>query len=466
MPPEFQGDACAASLPRILLADDEPQYLRMLSRMLQNEPMEVHEARDVPGLLHELDARPSALLLDLRLDGTRGEELIAQVRECSPDTEIIVMTGHASVDSVVACMRAGAFDYLEKPVVDRHRILQTLQRVLEHRALRLRNRELEGELDLRSAFDGVVAQSRAMRGVTKLVLHLRENESTVLIEGESGTGKELIARAIHDSSLRRNGPFLPVDCGALPEGIIEAELFGYERGAFTGATRSAPGLFRSAAGGTLFLDEVGELPLQMQSKLLRALQAREVRPLGAGSPEATDVRIVAATNRDLAEEVQAGRFRRDLYYRLRVVAIEIPALRERPEDVAVLASHFLERFARGTAIKGLEPEALEALLVHPWEGNVRELENTIEAAVALAPGPKLGVRDLRLGGPRRSEFPRSATAAGCASGPPIQLSLRAYERACIEAALAHCSSDVCRTAELLGIGRSTLYRKCKEFELA
>ncbi|NRA04215.1 MAG: sigma-54-dependent Fis family transcriptional regulator [Myxococcales bacterium] len=466
MPPELQGDARAASLPRILLADDEPQFLRMLRRMLQGEPMEVHEARDAPGLLLKLDARPSVLLLDLRLDGTPGEELIAQVRERSPDTQIIVMTGHASVDSVVACMRAGAVDYLEKPLLDRHRLLQTLQRALEHRALRLRNRELEGELDLRSALDGIVAQSRAMRGVTKLVLDLRENESTVLIEGESGTGKELIARALHDSSRRRNGPFVPVDCGALPEGIIEAELFGYERGAFTGATRSALGLFRSAAGGTLFLDEVGELPLLMQSKLLRAIQAREVRPLGAGIPEATDVRLVAATNRNLAEEVQTGRFRRDLYYRLRVVAIEIPALRERPEDVAVLASHFLERYARGTRIKGLEPEALEALLAHPWEGNVRELENTIEAAVALARRPKLGVRDLRLAGPRPSSLPEFGTAAGNVSGAPIQLSLRAYERACIETALVHCSRDVCRTAKLLGIGRSTLYRKCKELEIA
>ena len=465
MPPEVSAALLADPLPLILLADDEPQLLRLLRRMLQDEPMEVQEAPDAPELLRRLEAQPSVLLLDLRLAGTSGEELIEQVRECSPDTEIIVMTGHASVDSVVACMRAGAFDYLEKPFVDRPRVLQTLQRALGHRALRVRNRELEGELDRRSALDGVVAHSRPMRGVTQLVLDLRENESTVLIEGESGTGKELIARAIHDTSRRRNGPFVPVDCGALPEGIIEAELFGYERGAFTGATRSARGLFRSAAGGTLFLDEVGELPLLMQSKLLRAIQEREVRPLGAGIPEATDLRIVAATNRDLAAEVRAGGFRRDLYYRLRVVAIEVPPLRERPEDIAVLASHFVERYAPGTRIEGLEPEALEALLAHSWEGNVRELENTIEAAVALARGPRLRVSDLRLPGFASRTVAALATNQR-SSETPIQLSLKAYERACIETALSRCSRDVSRTAELLGIGRSTLYRKCKELEIS
>jgi two-component system response regulator HydG len=458
--PPGARDGCRA--PRILLADDEPPILRLLRRMIEAEGMHVIEAPDAAGVRRHLSDRPDVTLLDLRLGDAPGEELIGEIRRDSPDTEIIVMTGYASVDSAVSCMRAGAFDYLEKPFPDRHRVVQTVQRALEHRALRVRNRELEGELDRRSVLQGIVAQSAAMRRVIDMVRDLSANESNVLIEAESGTGKELIARAIHETSPRRDGPFIPVDCSALPEGIIEGELFGHERGAFTGATRAAPGLFRSADGGTLFLDEIGELPMPMQSKLLRAIQEREVRPLGAGSPVPIDVRIVAATNRDLGAEVQAGRFRSDLYYRLRVVSIELPPLRDRPEDVAVLASHFLERYARSSPVEGIEPDALETLLEHTWDGNVRELENTIEAAVALARGPRLQVEDLRLLGRQPG-----VRADGPSAPPPkaIPVSLRAYERACIGEALARCAQDVRRAAELLGIGRSTLYRKMREHGL-
>jgi len=274
----------------------------------------------------------------------------------------------------------------------------------------------------------------------------------VLIEAESGTGKELIARAIHETSPRGGGAFVPVDCGALPEGIIEGELFGYVRGAFTGAVRDSAGLFRSAHGGTLFLDEIGELPISLQAKLLRAIQEREVRPLGATSAEPVDVRIIAATNRDLATAVRENRFRSDLFYRLRVVAIHLPPLRDRPEDVAVLASHFLERAAAGTRVIGLEPAALERLIAHRWDGNVRELENTIEAAVALAQGERVTVADLRMG-----DFatPRTPAPEG------IDLSLEAFERACLEEALRRSQGDVRAAAGLLGIGRSSFYRKLK-----
>jgi two-component system response regulator HydG len=443
-----------APLPAVAVADDDPALVRMLRRMLEPEGFAVAEAADAPGLRALLPAAPEVVLLDLRLGDASGAELIGEIREHSPDTEIVVMTGYASVDSAVACMRAGAFDYLEKPFGDRHRVVHTLRCALERRSLRVRNRELESELGRRSALERVVGQSPPMRRVIQTVRDLSRNESNVLIQAESGTGKELIARAIHETSPRSAGPFVPVDCGALPEGIVESELFGYEKGAFTGATRAAAGLFRTAHGGTLFLDEVGELPLALQSKLLRVIQEREVRPLGAGEAVAVDVRLVAATNRDLEVEVREGRFRSDLYYRLHVVALRLPPLRERPEDVPLLAAHFVERYAHGSHVGGLEPEALERLLSQRWDGNVRELENTIEAALALARGPRLTAADLRIGR-ADGEAPRVPAPEG------IPLALDAWERACIEEALRRTGGDVRRAAELLGIGRSTLYRKLR-----
>ncbi len=450
MLPDSPSDICASSVPRVLVADDEPGLVRGLRRQLERGGYAVLEASDVGLVRAQLAHEPEIVLLDLRLGVTSGLELLGELRERRPDTEIIVMTGYASIDSAVACMRAGAFDYLEKPFADPHRVLQTLGRALERRRLRVRNRELEGELVRRSALERVVAQSASMKRVLQTVRDLATNESNVLIEAESGTGKELIARAIHETSPRSHGPFVPVDCGALPEGMIEGELFGYLRGAFTGAVRDSEGLFRAAHGGTLFLDEIGELPLALQSKLLRAIQEREVRPLGATEAQAIDVRLVAATNRDLAAEVRAGRFRADLFYRLRVVSLALPPLRERPEDVAVLASHFVERAARGTKVIGLEPEALERLIAHTWDGNGRELENTIEAAIALAQGTRITAADLRLSsfGEPRAKPPED-----------IELSLASYERVCLEEALRRCQGDVRSAAKLLGIGRSTFYRK-------
>jgi two-component system response regulator HydG len=450
MPPDSPSDSCASAGSRVLVADDEPAIVRGLRRQLERGGYAVLEAGDVGLVRAQLAQEPEVVLLDLRLGQASGLELLGELRERRPDTEIIVMTGYASIDSVVACMRAGAFDYLEKPFADPRRVVQTLERALARRRLRVRNRELEGELGRRSALERVVAQSASMRRVLQTVRDLASNESNVLIEAESGTGKELLARAIHETSPRSGGPFVPVDCGALPEGMIEGELFGYLRGAFTGAVRDSEGLFRAAQRGTLFLDEVGELALGLQAKLLRAIQEREVRPLGAVDAQPIDVRLIAATNRDLAAEVRAGRFRADLFYRLRVVALALPPLRERPEDVPVLASHFVERAARGTKVIGLEPEALERLIAHRWEGNVRELENTIEAAVALAQGPRITAADLRM-----SSFdePRAQLPGG------LPLALEAYERACLEEALRRCEGDVRAAARLLGIGRSTFYRK-------
>ncbi|MFQ5513042.1 MAG: sigma-54-dependent transcriptional regulator [Myxococcota bacterium] len=444
---------------RVLVVDDEAPLRRAVRRLLVAEGFNVLEACGAEELRAALHEEPELVLLDLQLGRSSGAELIGEIRGHGYDTEIIVMTGYATIDSAVACMRAGVFDYVEKPFQDGRRLVQTVRRALEHRALRVRNRQLEGERDRRSAFEGIVVASPAMRRIQRMILDLAQNQSNVLIQAESGTGKERIARAIHRTSLRAEGPFVPVDCGALPEGLAEGELFGYEAGAFTGAVRASVGLFRAAAGGTLFLDEVGELSPSLQAKLLRVLQEREVRPLGAATPQSIDVRIVAATHRDLAADVHSGRFRQDLFYRLRVVEIRLPPLRERPEEIPLLALHFLNLYRAGSAIEGIEPEAIEALISRPWDGNVRELENTIEAAVALARGPRLTVADLGLQN-LREPVPASPAPED------LPLSLEAYERRCLEQALARTAGDVRRAASLLGIGRSTLYRKLRRHGLS
>ena len=363
------------------------------------------------------------------------------------------MTGHASIESAVGCMRRGAFDYLEKPFEDVHRIRTTVRKAVERRQLVRRNSELEAALHDHSSSFELVGEAPQMLALGRTIRSLRHNESSVLIQGESGTGKELIARALHATSPRSGGPFVPVDCGALPESIIESELFGHEKGAFTGAVGS-PGLFRMADGGTLFLDEIGELPGTVQAKLLRALQHKEVRPVGATRNIATNIRILAATHRDLASMVEDGTFRTDLYYRLNVVKLDLPPLRERREDVPLLAHHFLAKHAGPECgIRGIDEEALEVLVARDWPGNVRELENAIEAAVALAPGPRLRRLDVT---PAASRLLATTAEVGPET---LALSLDVYERAALERAIQEAAGDASAAARRLGIGRSTLYRK-------
>ena len=358
-------------------------------------------------------------------------------------------------EAAVDMIRRGAFDYLEKPFADPHRVRAVIARAIERRRLVARNRDLERELAQRS-HAALIGSSPQMRSVLRTIDSLRHNESSVLIQGESGTGKELVAAAIHAASPRKDRPFVPVDCGALPESIIESELFGNERGAFTGAT-GAIGLFRVAEGGTLFLDEIGEIAQSVQAKLLRALQQREVRPVGAAVAVPVDLRIIAATNRDLARAAEQGEFRLDLFYRLNVVRIALPPLRERSDDIPLLAQHFLAKHRRAASpVTGFEPEALAALARHPWPGNVRELENALESALALATGPLLRTRDFSLGRER----------AAAASGAALPLSFDAYERNLIERALAESEGDAVAAARRLGVGRSTLYRKLAKHRLA
>jgi two-component system response regulator HydG len=436
----------------VLLLDDEPLLLKALERILRPEGHEVRLA----GTLEEaraglLDPALDVVLVDLFLGNASGLDVLDLAAREGLEVEVIVMTGHASIEGAVGCMKRGAFDYLAKPFEDVHRVRATVGKAIERRHLVRRNRELERALREHTGAPELVGHSEPMRALQRKVESLRHNESNVLLQGESGTGKELVARALHAASPRHAGPFVPVDCGALPESIIESELFGHERGAFTGAVGSA-GLFRMAQRGTLFLDEVGEIPLHVQAKLLRALQQREVRPVGGSEPVPVDIRVIAASNRDLAAMVESGAFRLDLFYRLNVVRIDVPPLRARMEDIPLLAAHFLAKHARpGEGPVSLGPEALEKLRRSSWPGNVRELENTIESSLALARGPVLRADDLAFEVPPRSEPPP----------PPesLPLSLDAYELCALERALRECAGDVSLAARRLGMGRSTFYRK-------
>jgi two-component system response regulator HydG len=441
----------------VLVVDDEPLLLRALARILSPDGHRIVLA-ETPGEAQGALGDPAldVVLLDLRLRGADGLDLLDWIKRERPELEVVVMTGHATIESAVGCMRQGAFDYLAKPFDDVHRVRTTVHQAIERRRLVARNRELEARLEGRRQGPELIGHAPAMRRLVRTIESLRNNESHVLIQGESGTGKELVARALHDASRRRAGPFVPVDCGALPESVIESELFGHERGAFTGAV-GAPGLFRMAQRGTLFLDEIGEIPLAMQAKLLRALQSKEVRAVGAAAPVPVDIRVVTATHRDLAAMVETGRFRMDLYYRLHVVRLEIPPLRERIEDVPLLVQHFLDKHARRGEPVGIEEDALERLMSHDWPGNVRELENVIESALALARGPRLRAGDLPIG---RSRAGAGAPARAGDSAPSgLPLSLDAYERSALERALREAGGNATDAARRLGIGRSTFYRK-------
>jgi two-component system response regulator HydG len=455
-----QIDSPPAEAGFVLLVDDEPLLLRSLKRVLERAGYEIALAESVAEAEPYLtDPRLDAVLVDLLLGPVSGLQLLEHIKNVRPEIEVIVMTGHGSIESAVGCIRRGAFDYLEKPFDDVHRIQTTVRKAIDRRSLVRRNRQLEDELRSRSSIPQLIGKSRAMRTLASKIHSLRHNESHVLIQGESGTGKELVAYAIHSSSPRSSGDFVPVDCGALPETIIESELFGHEKGAFTGAV-GAPGLFRIANRGTLFLDEIGEIPPHVQAKLLRALQHKEVRPVGAAISIPVDIRVVSATHRDLATMVDDGDFRTDLFYRLNVVRVEIPPLRERREDIPLLVHHFLHKYAvENSKVEGIDERALELLIASDWPGNVRELENTIESAMALAPGPRLRVSDLALNRPAS----RLTSAAVPAELP---ISLDAYERCVLERALAECAGDVSAAARVLGVGRSTLYRKLTKHDLA
>lgn len=460
-------------MPDILLVEDKESLRRVLRLTLEHAGYSVTECEDAASAAAEIARAPYRLVLtDLRMPKGSGLDVLRAARAADAEVPVVVMTAFGSVDEAVQAMKDGAHDFLQKPV-DSHHLLLLIRRALEQARLRTENILLREEWSRRYGFPRIIGESDQIKRAVAETQRVAATDATVLLLGESGTGKELFARAVHHLSPRRDEPFVALNCAAIPETLIESELFGHERGAFTGATERRPGKFELASGGTVFLDEIGELPLAVQGKLLRAIEEKTVDRVGGRLPVPVDVRIVAATNRDLRRASEAGEFRRDLYFRLAVFPVEIPPLRDRGEDVLLLARHFAAQLGR--ELRGREATlsegALVALRAHSWPGNVRELENAIERACILADSPALDARDLGLGAPGRSSAADAAPdplAALDLSGTLAQAADRAVrlvERRKIAAALEESGGNKTRAAEALGVSYKTLLTKIKDYDL-
>ncbi|HEX3559724.1 MAG TPA: sigma-54 dependent transcriptional regulator [Pyrinomonadaceae bacterium] len=446
--------------PLILVAEDEDLMRAIISRLLEESGYRVAAAASAEEALDHFASEDVAVTLtDIRMAGMDGLALLDRVKDIDPEALVVVMTAYSSVDSAVAALRKGAYDYITKPFVNED-LLQSVKNALRQRELFRENRALRRELDRRYSFSEIIGTSESLQQVFRLVEKVAPTNTNILVNGESGTGKELIARAIHHNSPRSPRPFVAINCGALPETLLESELFGHTKGAFTGATNARPGLFRSAEGGTIFLDEIGEISQALQVRLLRAVQEHEVTPVGSSAPARFDARIICATNRDLEREVAEGRFREDLFYRLNVIELHLPPLRERREDIPLLARHFVKRTAReqGQHEKAVEPAALTALINYNWPGNVRELQNAVERAFTLS-GEAIDLDSLP---------PRVRDAAGrqpAVRDPDgLRPTLEEVERRHILDTLASVNQDKARAANILGIDLSTLYRKLKRYD--
>lgn len=448
---------------RILLADDDGNLRRVLEYQLLEEKFAVRTAASGDEALEVLRSEPIDLLLtDVLMPGIGGLDLLDRARVLRPDLATVVITAHGDVSTAVRAMQAGALDFLEKPF-GKERLLLAVRRSLEFVGLRDENRRLRALVREEPRFSSILGSSTSLAAALADLDLAAGTDATVLIFGESGTGKELAARALHQHSRRKDGPFVVVNCAAIPEGLIEAELFGHRRGAFTGATEDRRGKFEAAAGGTLFFDEIGELPLAVQPRLLRALQSGEVDRVGDPAPLPVDVRVVAATHQDLLARVKEGTFREDLFYRLNVVPIRLPSLRERREDLPVLVEHFLVKHARkhGRGVPRLDAAVIDRFWSYDWPGNVRELENLLERLVVLARGESIGVAELPES--LRSELPRYGGAR--LELPAEGISLDELERGLIAEALRRCERNRSRAARFLGISRQTLIYRLKKFGL-
>ncbi len=439
----------------ILVVDDEPSMRTTLSILLRREGYQVSQAGDGAEAL-EMVAQGGydMVLTDLRMEGVDGMELLRQVKAANPQAEVLIFTAYGTVASAVEAMKLGAYDYIGKPF-DEEELLLKVARALERTALVREVQDLREELKGQQGRRGIIAKSSQMREVLATVAQVAPTDATVLIEGESGTGKEIVARAIYQGGTRRNRPFIPINCSAFPETLLESELFGYEKGAFTGADKGRKGLFEAAHQGTLFLDEIGDMPGSLQGKLLRVLQEGEVRRVGSTAPVRVDVRILTATNKKVEALLSQGILRDDLFYRLNVVRISIPPLRERPDDIIPLAHHFLEVYRKKITkeIKGFSPEAVQTLVNHPWPGNVRELENAVERGVTLARSPFITPQDLSLVLP--------PPELGLETG----VTLREIQRRYILSVLERHGGNQAKAAQELGIGRNTLWRRLKGYGL-
>src|SRR5579872_5061832 len=445
---------------RFLVVDDEQSIRRLCLTVGQGLGFDCSEAENAESAAEILEQSSADIVLtDLRMSSMSGLDLLGKIKDTSPRTEVAIMTGYGSIESAVDAMRKGAYDYIEKPFrVERLRLL--LQRMAERFQLVTENKFLRERVETENQLDGIVGTSGKIQDVLRIVSRLKDNRAPVLITGESGTGKELVARAIHFRGALAKMPFIAVDCGTLVPTLMESELFGHNKGAFTGALKSKAGLFQAANGGTIFLDEIGELPLDMQAKLLRVLQEREIRPVGSNDKVSVNVRVIAATNRDLEDAYRSGNFRKDLYFRLNVVTVHLPSLRDRRSDIPDLAQWFLSRYAPTQPIK-ITTAAMTCLRAYDWPGNVRELENCIERAVALGDQHLIVTGDLPPG--IQSLSPSSDGPAEQFIPTTTSTDLEDIERVTIERVFEQVNGDKTLAGQLLGISRATLYRKLKRY---
>jgi DNA-binding NtrC family response regulator len=436
---------------RILVVEDEEKLRRVIELQLASAGFEVEKAGTAEQGLKVVD-RADLVLTDLRLPGMDGLELLAKIRQQNAVVPVVVMTAFGTVETAVEAMKTGATDFLLKPFSLDH-LMTVVNKAMEVRALRDENRQLKEELGRRYEFDNIIGRSVPMQEIFATITRVAPSRATVLLAGESGVGKDLIARAIHFHSPRRDRPLVKINCTALPENLMESELFGYEKGAFTGAATSKPGKFEQADTGTVFLDEIGDVPASIQVKLLRVLQEREFERLGSNVTRHIDVRVIAATNQDLRAALEQGTFREDLYYRLNVVPLNIPPLRERKEDIPFLAGHFLQKLApdTGSKVESITDAAMDKLLAYHWPGNVRELENVIERSLVMATGTTLDAPDIKL-----EMAPRSRSHPDEHSFLPEGMSLDQYEQEIIREALRRADGNKSQAARLLGLTRNAL----------
>ncbi len=436
----------------ILIVDDEQEIRDSLSEVLTDEGFLTYTAENGSVALDMLeDQHFDIIISDIKMPEMDGVTLLQRVKERAPDTFYILITSYGSTETAIDAMRHGAIDYILKPI-DFDELILRIKNVTLHKELLREVRFLRHEISAQYNYEHIIGESVAMKKMYRLIDKVAPSTSTVLVSGRSGTGKELVARAIHARSERSHRPFVAINCGAIPETLFESELFGYKKGAFTGASKDKDGVFKAAVGGTLFLDEVGEIPLQVQVKLLRVIEMREIKPLGSNTIIPINVRLIAATNRDLAKEVEKGNFREDLYYRLNIIEIYLPALSERKDDIPLLVKHFINKYngELKRRILGVDNEAMKCLVNYKWKGEVRELENFVERAVLLCDGDIISNEDL----PQQAQ---NSTESSYADN--LKEATRNFEKAHIVNILERCDNDKTKAAEILGIGLSSLYRK-------
>ncbi len=450
-------------MEKILVVDDEKNMRWALERALKTQGYEVYQAEDgARGLALAIELKPDLMILDLKMPGMDGLSVLAALKEKSLPVMVVVITAHGSTATAVEAMKLGAYDYINKPFdIDELKLI--VAKALEVENLKAQVQRLENEVNQRYSFKNIIGKSKAIQQIFNLIERVADTGATVLIQGESGTGKELVARALHFSSQRRNGPFVQVNCAALPESLLESELFGHERGAFTGAIAQRQGRFELAGGGTIFLDEIGEISPHVQVRLLRVLQEKAFERVGGQHTVKVDVRVIAATNKDLTREMREGRFREDLFYRLNVIPLHMPPLRERKEDIPLLIEHFLHKYDSNGRIQSVTPSALKLLVAYLWPGNIRELENTIERLAIVSPGPVIEPRDIP------PEFSQAMVVPGQKVNfvlPREGVDLEQLERDLIVQALELALGNKTRAARLLGLTRHTLLYRMEKYNLS